>query len=114
MLLKQKKYIVNRKTKIIATVGPSVLTKEKIEGLLKSGVNVLRLNFSHGTHDEHANVIKWARDSDYNCAILQDIQGPKIRTCIAEEGIILKKDSKIDIYFKDGVCSEDSLYIDNK
>ena len=104
---------MSRKTKIIATVGPSVLTKEKVEELLHSGVNVLRLNFSHGTHADHSKVIKWARDSDYNCAILQDIQGPKIRTCVADDGVLLKKDSRIDIYFKDGVCTEDSLYIDN-
>ena len=103
---------MNRKTKIIATVGPSVLTKDKVEELLHAGVNVLRLNFSHGTHADHENVIKWARDSDYNCAILQDIQGPKIRSCIAEEGVVLKNDSKIDIYFKNGTCTEDSLYID--
>ena len=104
---------MSRKTKIIATVGPSVFTKDKVEELLHAGVNVLRLNFSHGTHADHEKVIKWARDSDYNCAILQDIQGPKIRSCIAEEGVVLKNDSKIDIYFKNGTCTEDSLYIDN-
>ena len=105
---------MNRKTKIIATVGPSVLTKEKVEGLLKSGVNVLRLNFSHGSHEDHAKVIRWARDSEYNCAILQDIQGPKIRTCLSEDNLQLKQNSDIDIYFTKGISNEKSIFIDNQ
>ena len=47
-----------RKTKIIATVGPSVHSREKIHGLIDSGVDVIRLNFSHGTYEDHKNVGK--------------------------------------------------------
>ena len=104
---------MSRKTKIIATVGPSVLTKEKIEELLKAGANVLRINFSHGSHEEHSQVIRWARESEYSCAILQDIQGPKIRTCMSEDDIYLEQDSKIDIHFTNGICSKKSIFIDN-
>ena len=78
------KYLINmdRKTKIIATVGPSLASKEKIHSAINSGVNVFRINFSHGTLDEHKQFIDWARSSKNQVAIMQDIQGPKIRTCL--------------------------------
>ena len=71
---------MTRKTKIIATVGPSVNSKDGIKKLVEAGADVLRLNFSHGTNDDHSNVVKWARELDRSVAIMQDIQGPKIRT----------------------------------
>jgi len=74
----------SKKTKIIATVGPASNTKEKLWELVEAGVNIFRLNFSHGTHDQHLQVIKYIRElnEEHNCniAILQDLQGPKIRT----------------------------------
>lgn len=74
----------SKKTKIIATVGPASNTKEKLWELVEAGVNIFRLNFSHGTHDQHLQVIKYIRElnEERNCniAILQDLQGPKIRT----------------------------------
>ncbi len=70
-----------KKTKIIATLGPA--SEEKIEALLKSGVNGVRLNFSHNRHSWHANTIKKVRQSaqalNRSVAIIQDLQGPKIR-----------------------------------
>lgn len=71
------------KTKIIATVGPSCNTYEKLLGLVQAGVNVFRLNFSHGTHSQHKVVIDHIlRINDtfpFNIAILADLQGPKLR-----------------------------------
>lgn len=72
-----------RKTKVVVTIGPSVASPEMIEKLIELGVNVFRLNFSHGTHEQHAQSIAWIREISVRrrmpVAILQDIQGPKIR-----------------------------------
>lgn len=73
-----------RRTKIVATIGPSSSTPEIIARLLDAGVDVARLNFSHGTHEEHAERIEMlraaTRAAERPLAILQDLQGPKIRT----------------------------------
>ncbi|MGR3311222.1 MAG: pyruvate kinase [Candidatus Brocadiales bacterium] len=72
-----------RKTKIIATVGPACSSVGVLKRLILSGVDVFRINFSHGTHEEHAAVIsnirKIANKLRRHVAILQDLQGPKIR-----------------------------------
>ena len=72
-----------KRTKILATIGPSVFTQEKIEELIMAGVNGCRLNFSHGSYEERDQQIKWIRDAaakkGRSVAILQDLQGPKIR-----------------------------------
>ena len=72
-----------KKTKIIATLGPATSSAESIESLIKEGVDVLRINFSHSTHKEAESVIKEIRkinDSlSTNTAILADLQGPKLR-----------------------------------
>ena len=73
----------NQKTKIIATVGPACNTYEKIIGLVHAGVDVFRLNFSHGKHEDHESVIniitKINEQYPFNIAILADLQGPKLR-----------------------------------
>jgi pyruvate kinase len=73
-----------RHTKIIATVGPSSDRPETLEALIAAGVNVFRLNFSHGTHDTHAEAFGRIRDAarqaEQHVAIMQDLSGPKIRT----------------------------------
>jgi len=72
-----------KRTKIVATVGPACDTYEKLLELVKSGVNVFRLNFSHGTHEGKAKIIGYLRQMNetepYNVAILADLQGPKLR-----------------------------------
>ncbi|HEV2582084.1 MAG TPA: pyruvate kinase, partial [Ktedonobacteraceae bacterium] len=79
-----------RRTKIVCTIGPSTSSEERLEELMRAGMNVARLNFSHGTHDEHAAVIERVRaiSARIECAvaILQDLQGPKIRTGALENG----------------------------
>src|SRR5438093_4240402 len=71
------------RTKIVATVGPSCDTYDKLLELVKAGVNVFRLNFSHGTHEDKARIIELIRQLNksepYNIAILADLQGPKLR-----------------------------------
>ena len=73
----------NQKTKIIATVGPACNTFEGIMSLVQAGVDVFRLNFSHGTHETHKEVIDIIQSinsqNPFNIAILADLQGPKLR-----------------------------------
>jgi len=72
-----------RKTKIVCTIGPSSSSKEMLETLIEKGMDVARLNFSHGTHESHLQVIKYIREISERkgkaVAILQDLCGPKIR-----------------------------------
>jgi pyruvate kinase len=72
-----------RRTKIVATIGPACYETHILEQLLESGVNVARLNFSHGTHKDHATIIRRLRKLSTQMGIpltiLQDLQGPKIR-----------------------------------
>jgi len=81
------------KTKIIATVGPSCNSKETLKELIHTGVDVFRLNFSHGDHGQHMEVIKMVRQLNNelgsHICLLQDLQGPKIRIDDVEEGIFL-------------------------
>ncbi len=72
-----------KRTKIIATAGPSTDSYELIKALISAGANGIRLNFSHGDHEEHKQRIKWIRKASSELskpvAIIQDLQGPKIR-----------------------------------
>jgi pyruvate kinase len=80
------------KTKIIATVGPASNTPEKLRALVEEGVNVFRLNFSHGTHQQHLEVIQHIKainaSAPLNIAILADLQGPKLRVGELEGGAL--------------------------
>lgn len=73
-----------KKTKIVATLGPASSDKEILRQMFQAGVNVCRLNFSHGSYEDHSAVIKTIRElndeTGCNVAILADLQGPKIRT----------------------------------
>ncbi len=79
-----------RHTKIVCTIGPASNSEERIEQLMRAGMNVARLNFSHGTQNDHAIVIERVRSisARLGCAIaiLQDLQGPKIRTGQLKDG----------------------------
>ncbi|HRP55059.1 pyruvate kinase, partial [Agriterribacter sp.] len=78
------------RTKIVATVGPACDTYEKLLDLVKAGVNVFRLNFSHGAHEDKLDIINHIRrindKEPYNICILGDLQGPKLRVGEIENG----------------------------
>src|SRR6476620_2352000 len=80
------------RTKIVATVGPACDTYDKLLELVKAGVNVFRLNFSHGSHEDKSKIIEHIRNINktepYNISILGDMQGPKLRVGEIENGEI--------------------------
>ena len=90
-----------KKTKIIATLGPASSSKEMIKKLIKSGVDVLRVNFSHATHDEVERIVDDVNDLrkelGSNVTLLGDLQGPKIRIGEIENDIELKKNQSLSI-----------------
>lgn len=90
-----------KKTKIIATLGPASSSKEMIKKLIKSGVDVLRVNFSHATHDEVERIVDDVNDLrkelGSNVTLLGDLQGPKIRIGELENNIELKKNQSLSI-----------------
>ena len=81
---------VDKKAKIIATLGPASRTKDQMWELHQAGVNIFRMNFSHGDHSDHIKVINWVRELNEehgtNICLLQDLQGPKIRVNQVEGG----------------------------
>jgi pyruvate kinase len=93
--------VAARRTKIVATLGPATSSEENIASLVRSGVDVTRFNFSHGDqhmHLKNANVVRdTARELGRNVAILQDIQGPKIRTGEVEGGTELVAGNRLTI-----------------
>lgn len=93
--------ITFNKTKIVATVGPSSNSKEMLRALIHEGVDVFRLNFSHGTHEDHQKVIDYVRElnNELGTAItlLQDLQGPKIRVQEVEPGVVLERNQTLII-----------------
>jgi len=89
------------KTKIVATVGPASSNKEMLKALAIEGVDVFRLNFSHGKHEDHLKVINFVRELNEelgtHVALLQDLQGPKIRVNDVEPGTEIKAGELITI-----------------
>ena len=79
-----------RFTKIVATLGPAVASPEKIRELVAAGMDVARLNFSHGDHDLHRRFARWVREAGQQekktVAVLQDISGPKLRVSDVADG----------------------------
>jgi pyruvate kinase len=94
--------LLYRRTKIVATLGPSSREPESIEKLVRAGVNVFRLNFSHGTHDEHREIYERVRAitarSAPATAMLADLCGPKIRTgAFASGSISLQEGDQVTV-----------------
>jgi len=91
---------MKKRTKILATLGPASDSLEMIESLVRAGVNVFRLNFSHGTHEYHSEVLQRIKEvekkSGLYVGILQDISGPKIRVGEIEEAFSLKVDDILE------------------
>lgn len=104
------------KTKIVATIGPASSDEKILEGIIEAGVNVCRLNFSHGTHEEYKKVIKAVRNinkkKNLATAILGDLQGPKLRIGDVENGEIeLNSGNEITLVATEIVSTQKQLYV---
>lgn len=93
--------ISGRRTKIVCTIGPASGTPERIRHLIQAGMNVARLNFSHGTYEYHEEIFRLVRTASaelrQNVAILMDLQGPKIRTGRLRNAELVKLEDGQDI-----------------
>lgn len=93
---------MQRKAKIVATIGPSSESREMLQALLKAGMNVARLNFSHGTHEQHEQRIRRLREVSAELGIplgiLQDLQGPKIRVGILNPALDLEVGEQVVLF----------------
>jgi pyruvate kinase len=103
----------DHKTKIVCTIGPATSSPEMIRELIIAGMNVARLNFSHGDMEDHRNLINRIRDAadelNQVVAIMADLPGPKIRVGVIEnEPMILKKNDRITLTTKD-IVGKDSV-----
>ena len=85
----------NKKTKIVATLGPACSTKEVLKAMIDAGVNVFRVNFSHADYDDvksKIDIIRGLNDEfGYTTAILGDLQGPKLRVGVMKEDVIVTR-----------------------
>lgn len=108
--------MINHNTKIVATVGPSCNSYEALRNLALEGVAVFRLNFSHGTHEDHGKVIQHIININdhYNLhvGILADLQGPKLRIGLIKDNALELKEGDI-ITLKDQECigTKDQIYM---
>jgi pyruvate kinase len=105
-----------KRTKIVATVGPACNTYDGLLALVKAGVNVFRLNFSHGTHEDKLVVINYIRriikEEPFNIAILGDLQGPKLRVGDLENGKLTLKDGDEFIFTTEKmVGTNEKIYV---
>ncbi|GAB4413621.1 MAG: pyruvate kinase [Thermodesulfovibrionales bacterium] len=105
-----------RKAKIVCTIGPASNKRAVIFSLIRNGMDVARLNFSHGDHESHGRAIALIREGAVRygrpVAILQDLQGIKIRVGLIRGGsVFLKKGSEVLVLPGDGVGDEKSIYI---
>jgi len=95
-----------RKAKIICTLGPATDSAETIEALVRAGMDVARLNFSHGSHADHERRLRWVREASDRVgkpvAVLLDLQGPKIRTGkMKDDRIVLQEGAEVTITTED-------------
>ncbi len=105
-----------KRTKIVATVGPACDTFEKLLSLVRAGVNVFRLNFSHGSHEDKLavinNVRKIIKEEPYNIALLGDLQGPKLRVGDLENGKLhLKEGDEFIFTIEKMVGTNEKIYV---
>lgn len=105
-----------KKTKIVATLGPSSSSKEVLKGMIEAGANIFRLNFSHGDHDGHLKVIETIRDLnnelETHVGILADLQGPKIRIGEVENnGVEVNPGDEIIITTEEMIGTKEKVYL---
>ena len=105
-----------KRTKIVATVGPACDSYEQLLQLVKAGVNVLRLNFSHGSHEDKLRIIEYVKqinkNEPYNIAILADLQGPKLRVGEIENGALQLQEGDILTFTNEKVIgTKEKIYV---
>lgn len=107
---------MKKRTKIVATIGPSSDSLEQIIALINAGVNVFRLNFSHGTYEHHKQILDNIREAEKQTGlitgVLQDISGPKIRVGHLENPFHLLEDDTIEFVYEamEGKKIDENLY----
>ena len=105
--------LADRRTKIVATIGPATRSRAALRKCLQSGMNVARLNFSHGSHEDHLQVIRDLRELSAELrapvTLLQDLQGPKIRVDRFENGSIELKEGETVTITTDKVLGKPGL-----
>ena len=111
--------LTNKKTKIIATLGPACSTKEILNEMIKAGVNVFRINFSHADYDDVKSKIAIIRglneEFGYTTAILGDLQGPKLRVGVMKEDVVVNPGDIITFQTADDVPgTADRVYMNYK
>ena len=88
-----------KKTKIVATLGPSISTKEMLLKMVETGVNVFRINFSHADYEDVKTRIKLIREINdeygFNASILADLQGPKLRVGVMKDDVVVAPGDEI-------------------
>ncbi|MHA1464321.1 MAG: pyruvate kinase [Candidatus Heimdallarchaeaceae archaeon] len=94
-------------SKIVCTIGPSSSDESTLKKMIKAGMDIARLNFSHGTHQSHEEVFKRIRNIDSQIAIAIDISGPKIRLGKLEESYILERDQQVILTTDDVMGTKD-------
>ena len=109
----------NKKTKIVATLGPACSTKEVIKNMIDAGVNVFRVNFSHADYadvQEKVNIIRGLNDEfGYTTAILGDLQGPKLRVGIMKEDVFVNPGDMITFQtYEDVIGTAERVYMNYK
>jgi pyruvate kinase len=106
------------KTKIIATIGPATSSSEMLESIIRLGVDVCRLNFSHGSHSVHAESVKRIREVNEklgsHVAILQDLQGPKLRIGKVDGEINLVPGAELIVTTEECICTAERLFVSYK
>ncbi len=111
--------MVNTKTKIVATIGPASSSKEVLKQMILNGLDVARLNFSHGAYEDHLQVIQFVREINVelgrNTSLLADLQGPKLRVGEMENGSVeLVAGNKIRISTEKQIGTAEVIYTNYK
>jgi pyruvate kinase len=107
---------IGRRTKIVATIGPATRSVERMAELIGAGADVFRLNYSHGSHEEHADNVAMAREASVvaglEVGLLGDLPGPKLRIDEVEGGVVnLREGSELTLTTGEGIGAADHLTV---
>lgn len=107
--------MINKKAKIVATLGPASANLETMYKMVCEGVNVFRINFSHGDHETHRQTMRIVKkindDYNLNIAILADLQGPKLRVGVVKEGAVVEPGDLVEFTNEECEGTEKKVYM---